>query len=109
MDVSIIIVNWNTKEILRDCLGSVYEQAGEVESNVVEKNIKITEGPLKLPPGLPQGEPIEVTFRLSADGRLKVTGRHKAETLELEAKVEGVMSKEEISEAKPHLQKIDVS
>ena len=87
----------------------VYEQAGEVESNVVEKNIKITEGPLKLPPGLPQGEPIEVTFRLSADGRLKVTGRHKAETLELEAKVEGVMSKDEISEAKPHLQKIDVS
>ena len=25
-DVSIIIVNWNTRDILRDCLASVYEQ-----------------------------------------------------------------------------------
>lgn len=26
MDVSVVIVNWNTREILRDCLRSIYEQ-----------------------------------------------------------------------------------
>jgi len=31
MDVSIIIVNWNTCDILRDCLHSVYEQTKEQE------------------------------------------------------------------------------
>ena len=35
MDVSIIIVNWNTKNILRDCLRSVYEQAGDVDYEVI--------------------------------------------------------------------------
>ncbi len=34
MDVSIIIVSWNTKEILRNCLRSVYEQAGPISFEV---------------------------------------------------------------------------
>ncbi len=28
VDVSIIIVNWNTRDLLRDCLGSIYRHAG---------------------------------------------------------------------------------
>ena len=35
MDVSIVIVNWNTKELLRDCLKSVFEQAGDVDCEII--------------------------------------------------------------------------
>ena len=35
MDVSIIIVNWNTADLLRDCLKSVYECAGAVEYEII--------------------------------------------------------------------------
>ncbi len=35
VDVSIIIVSWNTRDILRDCLRSVYENAGDVWYEVV--------------------------------------------------------------------------
>jgi GT2 family glycosyltransferase len=35
LDVSIVIVNWNTKEILRNCLRSVYEQAGEIDFEII--------------------------------------------------------------------------
>jgi len=33
--VSVVIVNWNTREILRDCLRTVYEQTREVEFEVI--------------------------------------------------------------------------
>ncbi len=33
--VSVVIVNWNTREILRDCLRTVYEQTKEVEFEVI--------------------------------------------------------------------------
>ncbi len=35
LDVSIVIVNWNTRDILRYCLQSIYEQAGEVGFEVI--------------------------------------------------------------------------
>lgn len=35
MDVSIIIVNWNTRDILRDCLESVYEQTKDISYEVI--------------------------------------------------------------------------
>ncbi len=35
MDVSIIIVNWNTRDILGNCLRSIYDQTNEVEYEVV--------------------------------------------------------------------------
>ncbi|MCK4825951.1 glycosyltransferase, partial [bacterium] len=35
MDVSIVIVNWNTRDILRYCLQSIYEQAGKVGFEVI--------------------------------------------------------------------------
>lgn len=35
MDLSIIIVNWNTRHLLRDCLKSVYEQRGNIKFEVI--------------------------------------------------------------------------
>lgn len=35
MDVSIVIVNWNTRDILQDCLTSVYEKAGPARFEVI--------------------------------------------------------------------------
>jgi hypothetical protein len=35
LDVSVIIVNWNTRKILRDCLKSVYEQTKNTDFEVI--------------------------------------------------------------------------
>jgi GT2 family glycosyltransferase len=35
MDVSIIIVNWNTKDLLQNCLQSTIEQAGDVDYEII--------------------------------------------------------------------------
>lgn len=35
MDISIVIVNWNTRDILRDCLRSVYEETQDVEYEII--------------------------------------------------------------------------
>jgi GT2 family glycosyltransferase len=35
MDISVVIVNWNTRDILRDCLKTIYEQTARVDFEVV--------------------------------------------------------------------------
>jgi GT2 family glycosyltransferase len=35
IDVSVVIVNWNTRELLRDCLGSVYAETREIGLEVI--------------------------------------------------------------------------
>jgi len=35
MDVSVIIINWNTRELLLDCLKSVYLTAAGLDSEVI--------------------------------------------------------------------------
>jgi len=44
VDVSVIIVNWNTKELLRDCLSSVYEHAGNVDYEIIVIDNASTDG-----------------------------------------------------------------
>jgi GT2 family glycosyltransferase len=35
LDVSIVIVNWNTRDLLRNCLASIYKEAGTVDFEVI--------------------------------------------------------------------------
>ena len=48
MDVSIIIINWNTKELLRNCIKSVYEQAGDVDYEVLVVDNASTDGSVEM-------------------------------------------------------------
>ena len=44
MDVSVIVVNWNTKVLLHNCLKSIYEQAGDVDFEVIVVDNASTDG-----------------------------------------------------------------
>ena len=44
MDVSIIIISWNTKELLRECLKSIFEHVGEVDYEVIVVDNASTDG-----------------------------------------------------------------
>jgi GT2 family glycosyltransferase len=44
IDVSIIIVNWNTRDILRDCLSSVFKQTKGIEFEVILVDNASTDG-----------------------------------------------------------------
>lgn len=35
LDVSVIIVNWNTKGLLQNCIESVYQQAGDIQYEII--------------------------------------------------------------------------
>lgn len=48
MNVSIIVVNWNTRDIQRDCLRSIYEQAGELDSEVTVTDDPSTDDSAKM-------------------------------------------------------------
>lgn len=57
---------------------------------------------LSLPPNLPANSPIEITFRLSSQGRLDVTARELTanRTIETDIETTRVISSEEVEEAK---------
>ena len=48
MQVSIIIVNYNTKDFLRDCLKSVIEQTQELEYEIIVSDNGSTDGSLQM-------------------------------------------------------------
>lgn len=90
----------------------VMEQSGQEESQEPSDNTQISEGQIAgLPPNLPAGSPIHVTFRLEEDGTLRVSAVEPSSRrdLSLEVKVEGVMSREEVDEKKGLLLKKNVS
>lgn len=44
MNVSIIVVNWNTKSLLRDCLTSVYQQSLDIDYEIIVVDNASTDG-----------------------------------------------------------------
>jgi GT2 family glycosyltransferase len=48
MDVSVVIVNWNTREILRDCLRSIYEQTRGLTFEVIVIDNASEDGSLQM-------------------------------------------------------------
>jgi GT2 family glycosyltransferase len=48
LNLSIIIVNWNTQDILRDCLRSIYEQGGEIDLEVIVIDNASTDGSVEM-------------------------------------------------------------
>lgn len=74
----------------------IFEQAGELPSDAVADNRRVLDGELTGLPALPAGSRIEVTLRVSEDGRLAVTAREPGSggVLELEAYMDGVLDTE---------------
>lgn len=59
-DASVIIVNWNTKDLLRNCLRSVYERGGDVDFEVIVIDNASTDGSAEIvKKGFPQVTLIE--------------------------------------------------
>jgi molecular chaperone DnaK len=90
----------------------IMEQLGQVESPELEHNRLITDGELTgLPSGLPASAPIQITFRLEADGQLDVSAVEPTSgaELHLQTKLEGVMTADEIEESKGILLSMQVS
>lgn len=48
MQVSIIIVNYNTKDLMRDCLKSIFEQTQEIEFEVIVSDNGSTDGSVEM-------------------------------------------------------------
>lgn len=48
MNVSIIIVNYNTKQLLADCLNSIYEQTKDISFEVIVSDNGSTDGSIKM-------------------------------------------------------------
>jgi molecular chaperone DnaK len=65
---------------------------------------------LTLPPGLPEDAPIEVTFEMNSQGRLQVTSRepHSNTVITATFETKGVMSEEEVQQAKERTQQITI-
>jgi molecular chaperone DnaK (HSP70) len=82
----------------------VMEQGGQEESATLADNVLLVEGEIVgLPPGLPAGSPIQVTFLLAEDGTLSVRAVEPSSgrDLRLDAQVrDGVMSRAEVEASK---------
>ncbi|MCP4146155.1 MAG: Hsp70 family protein [bacterium] len=81
------------------------------DTNPVEKSIEIGNVTLEMPPGLPEGAPLDVTFKLNAEGRLDIKAVEAKEKREVNATLEtkSILQGEELEEAKVKNQKLLVA
>jgi molecular chaperone DnaK (HSP70) len=77
----------------------------------VEKGAQVGNAVLDLAAGLPEGAPIEVTFDLNQEGRLRITGRDLAaggKSVSAEIEVGGALAGKELKEAVAHARSVSV-
>jgi len=66
---------------------------------------------MRLPPGLPEGSPIEITFELNEQGRLEMRARELTggREAQINLQTEAIMSPEQVADAVQHSTRITVS
>lgn len=120
---NIVLANDSLPALNMKTYGTLVESQAEVELRVMENSIhaqsvedlflgqEIGNAILHLPPGLPKGTPLEVTFELQRDGRLRMTGREPTTNSAIEVDIETSrgISDEEFVDAKNRSKRIVVS
>ncbi|WP_234123102.1 Hsp70 family protein [Clostridium hydrogenum] len=85
----------------------------ELNDRVIEKEYgqEIGKAELELPENLPANSPIDITFKLNAEGRLEITAVEAVEKREVKTSIEtsSVIKGEELEEAKKRNKNIEVS
>jgi molecular chaperone DnaK len=84
----------------------VMEARATVESKVVDDNNEIGMGDIEgLPPGMAEGSPIHVTFRLAEDGTLDVAAREPSSgrDLRMTIKTSAIMNQEQVEASRNSL------
>ena len=98
--------NMQTAELI------VYESDFDTEYFEVDSDYVLGTATLELPGNLPEGAPIQVTFTLSHEGILEVTGIDMTTNREVHATMQAsagsTMSKEEVKAAKEKINGITV-
>jgi molecular chaperone DnaK len=86
-------------------------ESNQVESPRVQDNRQIAEGEISLPPNLPKGSPIHVTFALREDARLDIKAIEPSSGRELTLNVDiaGALSAAEVEQKRRDLVKKNVS
>ncbi|MCP5108934.1 MAG: Hsp70 family protein [bacterium] len=81
------------------------------DTNPVDKSIEIGNTNLHMPPGLPEGAPLDITFKLNTEGRLDIKAVEAKEKREVEITLEtnSILQGEELEEAKIKNQKLLVA
>ena len=92
-----------------DILQDVAPDEGEEKQiEAFEKMYKLGECLLTLPPGLPKGSPVDVTYRYNLDQTLEVTAKGPNETTANVTIQRRTLDDEEVREAARHLQRMEV-
>jgi molecular chaperone DnaK (HSP70) len=89
----------------------VVENDFRTERAEIEKGLEVGNAVLELASGLPKGAPIEVTFELNQEGRLRITGRDMAatgKTVTAEIEVGGALAGDELKKAVEHARSVSV-
>lgn len=81
---------------------TVMENEVTEDTNQVEKSTEIGSKDLDMPPGLPKGSPLEITFKLNTEGRLEIRAVEAKEKKEVQFTLEtnSILQGEELEEAK---------
>lgn len=101
----------NSYRTVEDFQDSIEIQVMEGESRSPLDCKALGKFPMQLPPNLPRGAGIEVTFRLNEEGKLEGEAVETTHRRKIDFQIErtGVMTKEEVAAAKSSLMKMSVS